>query len=264
MRSYRGANPFPARVHEHSHRPYLRRRAAPSRCVGNPADRRRHPDPAHPRDRSHHSDPLRRHGYGDRGRHGDRDGAARRHRRAPPQSRCRGTGGSGPCGQALRKRHGGQSDHPVAQPDPGGRPCVDGAPQDLRLPGGRSRRQAGRHPHPSRHALRREPQAARRRADDEPEPRHGESRRQHRGGTAPAPSAADREIAGGGRGLSLRRPDHRQGYRESGHLSRRHQGRHRPAARRRRHHDRRQGLRPHGGAGRCRVRSDRDRYRPRP
>ena len=40
------------------------------------------------------------------------------------------------------------------------------------------------------------------------------------GGAAAAPPAPDRETAGRRRGLSLRRPDHRQGYRESGHLSR--------------------------------------------
>ena len=43
--------------------------------------------------------------------------------------------------------------------------------------------------------------------------------------------------------LSLRRPDHRQGHREGGRQSERLQGRAGPAARRRRDHGRRQGLR---------------------
>ena len=81
---------------------------------------------------------------------------------------------------------------------------------------------------------------------------------------APAPPAADREAAGGRRRPSLHRPDHRQGHREGGHLSRRDQGRRRAAARRRRDHGRRQGLRAQRGADRRRMRPDRDRHRARP
>ena len=61
--------------------------------------------------------------------------------------------------------------------------------------------------------------------------------------------------------LSLHRPDHGQGHREGGHLSQRDQGRRRPPARRRGDHGRRQGLRAHRGAGRRRMRPDRDRHR---
>ena len=65
------------------------------------------------------------------------------------------------------------------------------------------------------------------------------------GGAPPAPPAPDRETAGRRRGLPLHRPDHGQGHREGGHLSRRDQGCGRAAARRRRDHGRRQGLRAH-------------------
>src|SRR3546814_10042818 len=54
-------------------------------------------------------------------------------------------------------------------------------------------------------------------------------RRSGRSATA-APAAPDREAAGGRRRLSLRRPDHRQGYREGRDLSRCHQGRGRSPA----------------------------------
>ena len=62
------------------------------------------------------------------------------------------------------------------------------------------------------------------------------------GGQAPAPPASHREAAGGRRGLSLRRPDHRQGHREEPAQPERHQGRSGPPARRRRLQRRRQGL----------------------
>ena len=57
--------------------------------------------------------------------------------------------------------------------------------------------------------------AAGARADDPRQSRHRPDRHQP-GGRAPhPPPAADREIAGGRRGRPLRRPDHRQGHRES-------------------------------------------------
>ena len=64
--------------------------------------------------------------------------------------------------------------------------------------------------------------------------------------------------------VSLRRPDHRQGHREGGRQSERLQGRAGPAARRRRDHRRRQGLRAHRAADRRRRRPRRGRHRARP
>ena len=68
-----------------------------------------------------------------------------------------------------------------------------------------------------------------------------EGRRAGRG-QAPAAPVPHREAPGGGRRISLRRPDHRQGHREGGGQSQCLQGRARPPARRRRHHRRRRRL----------------------
>ena len=79
-------------------------------------------DTAHlpdPRDPAQHSDAVVGDGHGDRGRHGDRDGAAGRDRRAPPQFHRRRAGRRGARGQALRERDGGQSDHHDPRPDAG-------------------------------------------------------------------------------------------------------------------------------------------------
>ena len=54
---------------------------------------------------------------------------------------------------------------------------------------------------------------------------------QARRGQAPAAPVPDREAAGGGRGLSLRRADHRQGYREGPEIPQCQQGREGPPAR---------------------------------
>ena len=143
----------------------------------------------------------------------------------------------------YRERHGGQSDHDPPRPDARRRARADGAAQDLRHSGDRGGRPAGRHPHQSRRPLRRKSAPAGRRADDPRESRHGRPGRQPGGGAPAAPPAPDRETARRRRARALHRPDHRQGHREGGHLSQRHQGRRRAAARRRRDHGRRQGLR---------------------
>ena len=156
----------------------------------------------------------------------------------------RRAGGGGARGQALRERHGGQSDHDDRPTRRSPTRCelmerhrISGIPVT------ESGRPAGRHPHQPRRPLRRESAPAGLRADDPRQSRHGRPRRQPGGGAPPAPPAPDREIAGRRRGRPLHRPDHRQGHREGGRLSRRHQGRRRAAARRRRDHGRRQGLR---------------------
>ena len=137
-----------------------------------------------------------------------------------------------------------------------GIPVVEGA--------GREARQAGRHPHQPRRALRHRSAPAGGRADDQGQARHRARGRQPGRGQAPAASAPHREAAGGRRPISLRRPDHRQGHRKGGGQSERLQGRAGPPARRRRDHGRRQGLRAHRGADRGRRRSRRGRHRARP
>ena len=100
----------------------------------------------------------------------------------------------------------------------------DAGTRHFRHSGGRGRRQrpcrqAGRHPHQSRRALRHRPAPAGRRADDQGPAHHrARGRRPGRGQAAPAP-APHREAARGRRRVSLRRPDHGQGHREGGRQS---------------------------------------------
>ena len=61
-----------------SPRPDLRRRAAAAGAIRGAAEPGRHATPADPRDRAQHPDPVLGDGHGDRGRHGDRHGAAGR------------------------------------------------------------------------------------------------------------------------------------------------------------------------------------------
>ena len=201
--------------------------------------------------------------------HGDRHGAGRRHRRDPPQPRARGSGRAGAAGEAIRVRHGGEPAHhrTARQAGRGARP--DEGARHLRHSGGggrrqRPRRQAGRHPDQPRRALCDRSGAAGLRADDQGRSDHGARGRDAGGGEAAAAPAPHREAAGGGRELPLRRPHHREGHREGGRQSERLQGRAGAAARRRRHHGRRQGLRPHRGADRGRRRSRGGRHRARP
>ncbi len=106
--------------------------------------------------------------------------------------------------------------------------------------------------------------SARLRADDQGQAHHrARGGERGRGEEAPAP-APHREIAGGGQGLSLRRPRHRQGHREGGDESERLQGRAGTAARRRRHDRGRRRLRAHRAADRRRRRCGGGRYRARP
>ena len=188
------------------------------------------------------------------------------HRNLEPEA----AGRAGPPGQEVRIRHGGQSASP-SLPTPRS-PTRSTLMQDhgiSGIPGGRGRRQragrqARRHSHQSRRALRHRPAPEGRRADDQGAADHGaRERRPGRGQAAPAP-APHREAAGGRRRVPLRRADHGQGHREGGRQSARLQGRAGPLARRRRDHGRRQGLRPHRAADRGRRRSCRRRYRARP
>ena len=103
-------------------------------------------------------------------------------------------------------------------------------------------RQAGRHPDQPRRSLRHRPAAERGRTDDQGWPDHGQRKRRPGRGQAAAAPAPHREAAGGRCAVSLRRPDHGEGHREGGCQSERLQGRAGTAARRRRHHGRRQGL----------------------
>ncbi len=101
--------------------------------------------------------------------------------------------------------------------------------------------QAGRHPHQSRRALRRQSGPAGLRTDDE-EPRHGaRGRDQGRSPPPPAP-APHREAAGGRRRLPLRRAGDGQGHRKGHPAPRSLQGWRRPPAGRRRLDRRRQGF----------------------
>ena len=148
---------------------------------------------------------------------------------------ARGTGRPGPPGEEVRVRHGGQPAHHPSRPDAGRRARADGDPPHQRHPGGGARhRPAGRHPHQPRRALRHRPGAQGLRADDAGEPGHRHRRRRARGGAAAAAPAPHREAAGGGRRLSLRRADHREGHGQGGDASAGQQGRAGPAARRRR------------------------------
>ena len=151
---------------------HLRRRAAQAGPVRSAAVRRRYPHPHHPRDLAQHPDHRLGHGHGDRSQDGDRHGAGRRHRRHPPQSRAGAAGRAGAPGQEVRIRHGGEPAHHPPDGHARRRARADEGQPHLRHSGGRGRRQrpgrqAGRHPHQPRRALRHRPAPAGRRADDQ-------------------------------------------------------------------------------------------------
>ena len=140
-----------------------------------------------------------------------------------------------------------------------GIPVVEGGDADGK------RRQAGRHPHQSRRALRHRSAPEGVRADDQGAARHRARGRRAR--TRPSACCISHRIEKllvVDDALSLRRADHRQGHREGGRQSECLQGRAGALARRRRHHGRRQGLRPHRAADRGRRRPRRRRHRARP
>ncbi len=89
----------------------------------------------------------------------------------------------------------------------------------------RQGRQARRHPHQSRRALRHQSEPAGARADDQGRADHRHRERRHGGGEAPSASAPHREAAGGRRRISLHRPHHGQGHREGPRASECLQGR---------------------------------------
>ena len=100
--------------------------------------------------------------------------------------------------RAVKRFESGMIVNPITMtPDqtPRRRARADGAAQDLRHPGHREERPAGRHPHQSRRPLRRKSAPAGRRADDPRQSRHRRPRRQPGGGAPAAPPAADRETA---------------------------------------------------------------------
>ena len=206
-------------------------------------------------------------GYRHGGRDGDRHGAGRRHRGDPPQHGARGPGRLGASGQKIRIRHGGEpADHSPGG-DAGGRAGADAGKPHFRR-SGRGRRQgsepAGRHPHQPRRALRHRPAPEGRRTDDQGSPGHGDGKCEPRGSQAAAAPAPHREARGGGRPISLRRADYRQGHRKGGGASERLQGRTGAAAGRGGDHGRRQRLRAHRAADRGRGRPRGRGYRPRP
>ncbi len=95
----------------HPDRPDFRRRIAASRAERHCPLANQHRHAPDPRDRADDPGHFLRHGHRHRSRHGDRDGAIGRDRRASPQSVAQAAGRRGAPGQALRKRHGGQPDH---------------------------------------------------------------------------------------------------------------------------------------------------------
>ena len=151
----------------------------------------------------------------------------------------RGTGRACPPGEALRKRHGGQPAHHRARCHAGRRAGADGAPSTS--PAFRwssaGKRQAGKlvgilTNRDVRFATDpRQPVLELMTKDNLVTVREGVQPGRGQAAAAPAPH---RKAARGGRGLSLRRPHHRQGHREGAEISQRLQGRARPPARRRR------------------------------
>ena len=174
-------------------RPRLRRRAARPGRVGSAPERRRHGHAADADDRARDPDRLGGDGHGHRGAPRDRARARGRARDHPPQPLDRAPGGRDRQGEAERGRHDRRAGH--ARP---GRPRHRRARPDGALPRlGRADhepgRRARRHPHEPRPPVRRPPGAARARADDEREPRHGAGRDDAGRGRAAARTAQDRE-----------------------------------------------------------------------
>ncbi len=178
--SYRG-------ISRHSFGPNIRRRAAAPGGKRHPAVHGQDRHAADARDRAEHSGGILRNGYCDRSRHGDRHGAAWRYRRAASQSRRAGAGGDRAGSQAVRKRHGGQSDHYSADRDAGRCAADHDGQQDQRHSRHRPQRQAGGHPDQSRCALCGKSQPTRQRADDDRQSRHRAAG--HRAGRSASPAA---------------------------------------------------------------------------
>jgi hypothetical protein len=76
---------WPTSPRRHPARTDVRRRAAAAARIERAAEPGRHQHLPDPRNPAQHPDPVVGDGHGDRGRHGDRAGPARRDRRAPPQ-----------------------------------------------------------------------------------------------------------------------------------------------------------------------------------
>ena len=203
------------------------KRSPSTTCCSRPAirraaRRRRRPHPAHPRDLPQPADHLLGDGYGHRG-------AAWRSPWRRPAASASSTATSSRSEQAaqvrqVKKFESGMVVNPVTiRPDATLADALDAdaATQHLRHPGGRGRRrgarQARRHPHQPRRALRHRPARSRSSelmtrdnlvtVSEGVEPGRGQ---------APAAPAPHREAAGRRRRLPLRRPDHGQGHREGG------------------------------------------------
>ena len=232
---------------------------------GDHARRDGYPHPPHPRDRARHPAGLGGDGHGDRKRARDRDGAGRRDRRHPPQhgesssrptksarSRNSRPGWSSTRSRSTRTRRLADALRLMADHKISGIPVVE-----------RGSGQARRHPDQPRRAIRRRPAPAGRRADDQGRARHGARECRARRRKAPAAPASHRKAARRRRGLSLRRPDHRQGHREGAALSDGLQGRARPSARRCGDRYRQRGHRARRGAVRRRSRRHGRRHRAR-
>ena len=181
---------------------YVRRRAAEARSFRHPALRGRYPLPRHPRHSAQYPDHRLRDGYRHRSADGDRDGAGRRHRRHPPQFRCRRPGRPGAAGQEVRIRHGGQSADHRPRRDAVGRADADERSRIFRHSGGHRRRQgragqAGRHSHQPRRAVRDRSAPENLRTDDARKSRDRARGRQPGRGEADAAPAPHRKAAGG-------------------------------------------------------------------
>ena len=177
---------------------------------------------------------LQRHGHRHRGPDGDRDGPPGRHRRAAPQPVDGGSGAAGRPGEAVRGRHGDQPGHLQPGRHPRRRRRALRPLPDLRRAGGGPRRDAGRHRHQPRHAIRHRHVHPGPRRDDPDAVDHRAGRGQQGRGAGAAAPAQGREAAAGRRRRSAARPDHRQGLHQERAVPARHQGRGRPAAGRRR------------------------------
>ena len=177
----------------------------------------------------------------------DRDGPPRRHRRDAPQPVGRGPGARGRPGEAVAERDDHRPGHAAARRagEQGAR--ADGPLQDQRRPDRRRRRQARRHPHQPRPALRGGPRPGHR-AGDEAGPARHRAARHHAGAGQGHPLAAPhREAADRRRHGRAPRPHHRQGHQEADRVPHRHPGRARPPPGRRRR--RRGSRRPRAGRG---------------
>ena len=127
--------------HRHRHRAHLRRRPARAAALARSCRRRStspRASPATSRSTCRSSAPRWTRSPS---RAGDRDGAARRHRRHPQEPVDRGAGDRGRSRQAVGERHDRQPDHALArEPDPRGARADEEVP-DLRRADHRGRKQ---------------------------------------------------------------------------------------------------------------------------